>query len=117
MTLRQARGTDAAHYGKEPHPVPRGDTMKYLVTWQLTDPSRLRAAADRFLENGGKPPEGATLVGRWFGTNRKGCAVLEASDPKPIFELVSQWQEFMQMEATPALEDDDAGAIFGKLYG
>jgi uncharacterized protein DUF3303 len=91
--------------------------MKYLVTWQLTDPSTLRAAAERFLENGGKPPEGATLVGRWFGTNGKGCAVLEASEPTPVFELVSQWQEFMQMEATPALEDDEAGPIFGKLYG
>ena len=64
--------------------------MKYLVMWHLTDPSSLRAAAERFLENGGTPPEGATLVGRWFGTNGKGCAVLEASDPKPVFELVSQ---------------------------
>jgi hypothetical protein len=34
-----------------------------------------------------------------------------------VFEAVAEWQEFMEVEATPVLEDDDAGAIFGKLYG
>jgi hypothetical protein len=91
--------------------------MKYLVQWHLSEPATLRSAAERFLQTGGKTPDGATLLGRWFGMNGKGCALLEASDPKPVFELVSEWQEFMEMEATPVLEDDDAGGIFAKLYG
>jgi Protein of unknown function (DUF3303) len=91
--------------------------MKYLVLWHLTDPSGLRPAAQRFLKTGGKLPDGATSLGRWFGMNGKGCMLVEASDPKPVFESVSEWQEFMQIEATPVLEDDDAGAIFAKLYG
>lgn len=49
--------------------------------------------------------------------NGKGCAVIEASDPKPVFEMVSEWQEFMQIEATPVLEDEDSGAILGKVFG
>ena len=91
--------------------------MKYLVQWNLGEPSTVRAAAQHFLKTGGALPQGATQLGRWFGLNGKGCAVIEASDSKPVFELVSEWQEFMQMEATPVLEDDDAGAIIGKLYG
>lgn len=91
--------------------------MKYLVQWHLSEPSAVRAAAQRFLETGGKPAEGATLLGRWFGTNGRGCVLVEASDAKPVFELVLEWQEFMEIEATPVLEDDDAGAIMNRLYG
>jgi hypothetical protein len=91
--------------------------MKYLVQWHLGEPSTMRSAAQHFLKSGGKPPKGATQLGRWFGLNGRGCAVLEASDPKPVFELISEWQEFMEIEATPVLEDDDAGAIVGRLYG
>lgn len=91
--------------------------MKYLVQWQLSEPSTVRTAAQRFIKTGAKPPQGATQLGRWFGLNGKGCAVLEASDPKPVFELISEWQEFMEIEATPVLEDDEAGAIMSKLYG
>jgi hypothetical protein len=38
-------------------------------------------------------------------------------DPKPIFEVVSEWQEFLEIEATPVMEEDDAGAILSRLYG
>jgi hypothetical protein len=91
--------------------------MKYLVQWQRLEPSSVQRASQRFLETGGKPPDGATQLGRWFGLNGTGCAVIEASDPKPVFELISEWQEFMEIEATPVLEDDEAGEIIAKLYG
>jgi hypothetical protein len=91
--------------------------MKYLVQWHLSEPSTVRPAAQRFLKTGAKPPQGATQLGRWFGLNGKGCILVEASEPKPVFEWVTEWQEFMEIEATPVLEDDDAGAILGKLYG
>jgi Protein of unknown function (DUF3303) len=90
--------------------------MKYLVQWNLSEPSAIRAAAKRFLETGGKPPDGATMVGRWFGTNGKGCAVVEAKDAKQVFELVTEWSEFMQIEASPALEDQEAGDVMAKLF-
>lgn len=91
--------------------------MRYLVQWHRLEPSSVRAASQRFLETGGKPPDGVTQLGRWFGLNGTGCAVIEASDPKPVFELISEWQEFMEIEATPVIEDDDAGEVIAKLYG
>jgi hypothetical protein len=89
--------------------------MKYLVQWHVTQPVT-RTAAERFLQTGGKPPDGVTQIGRWFGMNGKGCSIVEADDPKGIFTLVSEWQEYLDIEATPVLEDDEAGEVLGKLY-
>ena len=47
--------------------------MKYLVQWTSSQESA-RAAAERFLQTGGKPPDGVTQLGRWFGLNGTGCA-------------------------------------------
>ncbi|WP_418002480.1 DUF3303 domain-containing protein [Mycobacterium sp. PDNC021] len=94
-----------------------GFIMKYLVQWHISDPSRMRATAERFLQTGAKPPAGADLLGRWFGLNGSGCSLVEAADPKPVFELISEWQEYLEIEATPVLEDDEFGAIVAKLYG
>jgi hypothetical protein len=90
--------------------------VKYLVQWTVTQEGS-RAAAKRFLETGGKPPDGVTQLGRWFGMNGKGCSVVEASDPKGVFSLVTEWREFIEIEATPVLEDDEAGEILSKIYG
>jgi hypothetical protein len=90
--------------------------MKYLVQWTVTQESA-RAAVEHFLQTGGKPPDGVTQLGRWFGLNGTGCSVVEAADPTGVFSLVSEWQEFLQITATPVLEDDEAGQIFVKLYG
>jgi hypothetical protein len=89
--------------------------MKYLVQWTVPQ-ATFRVATERFLKTGAKPPDGVTQLGRWFGMNGQGCAVLEASDPKGIFALVSEWQEFIDIEATPVLEDDEAGEVLSKLY-
>ena len=90
--------------------------MKYLVQWSVPQQT-MRPAVERFLQTGGKPPDGVTQLGRWFGMNGKGCSVVEADDPKGVFSLVSEWQEFLEIEATPVVEDDAAGEVLAKLFG
>jgi Protein of unknown function (DUF3303) len=63
-----------------------------------------------------QPSDGMTQLGRWFGLNGTGCAVVEAADPKGVFSLVSEWQESLQITATPVPEDDEAGEIVAKPY-
>jgi uncharacterized protein DUF3303 len=89
--------------------------MKYLVQWTVSQESA-RAAVERFLQTGGEPPDGVTQLGRWFELNGTGWSVVEATDPKGVFSLVSEWQEFLQITATPAREDDEAGGILAMLY-
>ena len=40
--------------------------MKYITIWNLT-PGHYNAAIARFLETGGAPPKGVTMLGRWHG--------------------------------------------------
>ena len=51
------------------------------VHWSQTH-ATFRAGIERFKETGALPPEGVTLLGRWFGMNGQGFAVVEASDAK-----------------------------------
>jgi hypothetical protein len=89
--------------------------MKYLVQRAVTQDS-VRAAVDHFLQTGGKPPDRVTQLGRWFGLDGTGCSVVGAGDPRGVFSLVSEWQEFHQITATPVLEDDEAGEFVEMLY-
>ena len=89
--------------------------MKFLVSWALPH-ATFRPAVARFLQNGGAPPDGVTLIGRWHGMSGKGCAVVECSDPKALYAWVAEWSEFLPVETTPVLEDADAGAVLGSIY-
>ncbi|HTQ16724.1 DUF3303 domain-containing protein [Mycobacterium sp.] len=91
--------------------------MKFLVSWSLPHGDGYRAAVARFLKNGGSPPAGIQLIGRWHGANGKGCAIAESDDAKAIFQWFAEWTEFMEIEATPLVEDGDAGAVLQSLYG
>jgi len=57
------------------------------------------------------------LIGRWHGGNGKGFAITETDDAKALFQYVAEWTEFMDIEATPLVEDADAGAVLQSLYG
>jgi len=94
-----------------------GWIMRFLVSWTLPHGESYRAAAARFLEGGGTPPAGVELIGRWHGGNGKGFAIAETDDAKALFEWFAEWNEFMDIDATPLVEDADAGAVLQSLYG
>ena len=82
--------------------------MKFIVHWSQTH-ATFRAGIERFKETGALPPEGVTLLGRWFGMNGQGFAVVEASDAKAL-------SEFLTIEVTPAVEDAEAGEVINALF-
>ena len=88
--------------------------MKYLLIWNLS-PGTYKATVARFLETGGAPPKGVTLLGRWHGMSGRGAAVLESDDPKALFELRAQWSDLLELSITPCLEDADAGAVLAGM--
>lgn len=89
--------------------------MKFLVQWSLS-PATFRATIGRFLEAGGLPPEGVRMIGRWHGMSGKGCAVVETDDASALYEWIAEWSEFLHIETSPALEDDEAGEVLGAMY-
>lgn len=88
--------------------------MKYIASWMLPQ-GTFHAAVGRFLEAGGMPPAGVTLIGRWHGMSGGGFAIVETSDAKALFAWVAEWSDLIPMTATPCLEDADAGAVLGSL--
>lgn len=91
--------------------------MRFLVSWTLPHGEGFRSAVARFLEGGGAPPAGVELVGRWHGGNGTGFAIAETDDAKALFQYVAEWMEFMDIGATPLVEDADAGAALQSLFG
>jgi hypothetical protein len=91
--------------------------MRFLVSWKLPHGETYRAAVARFLKGGGTPPAGVEMIGRWHGGNGKGFAIAETDNAKALFEWFAEWNEFMDIEATPLVEDADAGAVLQSLYG
>jgi len=108
-------GLPLRHVREEQDPVitTRNPSPQKRSRHEISGPVAPERARDTALCGRALPPD------RWKDAGRRDAprTLLEASDPKPVFELVSEWQEFMEMEATPVLEDDDAGGIFAKLYG
>jgi hypothetical protein len=41
----------------------------------------------------------------------------QTDDAKALFGWFAEWNEFMDIEATPLVEDADAGAVLQSLYG
>jgi hypothetical protein len=88
--------------------------MKYLTVWNLPS-GTFNATIKRFLETGGAPPKGVTMLGRWHGMSGQGVAITESDDPKAIFEWRAQWGDLLDMTITPCLEDADAGAVLAGM--
>lgn len=61
--------------------------MKYLVQWSFAQ-STFRQAVERFLQTGGVPPSGVTLLACYHGMNAKGCAVVEDADAAEVLSSV-----------------------------
>lgn len=89
--------------------------MKFMVTFPLTH-RNYKQRVSRFLETGAPPPEGVTLVGRWFtASHSKGFMLVETDDPKTIFKWTSQWCDLMDFQVEPVLTDEEAAPILAEL--
>lgn len=88
--------------------------MKYITIWHQPT-GTYNAAVARFLETGGAPPKGVTLLGRWHGMSGHGVAISESDDPKAMFEWRAQWADLLELTVTPCLEDADAGAVVAAM--
>jgi Domain of unknown function (DUF3303) len=88
--------------------------MKFIVSWTV-QPENFAAVVGRFLETGGRPPEGVKMLGRWIGMNGRGVTIAESNDAKALYAWTAQWSDVMALETTPCVEDAEAGAVLASL--
>ena len=88
--------------------------MKYISRWSVPQ-SSFNAAVVRFLETGGAPPKGVTMLGRWHGMDGTGFAISETTDAKAMYLWQAQWSDLLQLTITPCVEDAEAGEVMASL--
>lgn len=84
--------------------------MKFIVKWNIPKGSVVDAEA-RFLKTGGAPPAGVKVIGRWHGMSGGGVAIAEAGDAKPLYTWMNGWNDLLEFEITPCLDDTEAGEV------
>ena len=89
--------------------------MKYMVAFPLTKDT-FKARAVRFLDNGGQPPEGVTMLGRWHALGGDEVFVLaETDDPRMLYKWAIGWADLIDFKVVPVIEDDDVAPILREL--
>ena len=90
--------------------------MKFMMTFDWTPDTKTRSEAiARFRKNGGLPPKGATLLGRWTRADISGgYDLLESDDPQALAEFAFMWSDLMRVSIVPILEDEALAAVLDR---
>jgi Protein of unknown function (DUF3303) len=85
--------------------------MKFILTFTLLPATRDEAIA-RFLETGGQPPPGVTLLGRWTQVDLcGGFVLLESEDPQALTAFAHGWSDLLELTIAPVLEDQELSDV------
>lgn len=109
---RCSRGTSP----HRPSTVPtKGNSMLFTSHWRIL-PGNRDAVIERFAKTGGQPPQGVTMLGRWHDVaSGTGFAVSEANDASAMARWALEWNDLMEMDVRPALNDEQLGAVLAGL--
>jgi Protein of unknown function (DUF3303) len=88
--------------------------MQFIVRWKIPKSSVLASEA-RFLKTGAPPPAGVKLIGRWHGMSGGGLMIAETDDAKALYSWLAYWNDLLEFETTPCVEDAEAGAVLASL--
>jgi hypothetical protein len=88
--------------------------MKFIVSWNIPTGSVVNAEA-RFLKTGGAPPTGVKMIGRWHGMSGGGVLIAETDNAKALYTWLADWNDVLEFQTTPCVEDADAGEVLAAL--
>ena len=89
--------------------------MKFMLIFTFETRGRDEAIA-RFKRTGGRPPKGATLLGRWTAADLSGgFDLLESDDVKALTEFALMWSDLMQVRIVPVVDDTELGEVLERI--
>lgn len=88
--------------------------MKFIVKYNIPKGSVVDAE-QRFLKTGGAPPEGVKMIGRWHGMSGGGVVIAETTDAKALYSWMTSWNDVLEFEVTPCVEDAEAGEVMAAV--
>lgn len=88
--------------------------MKFIVSWNIPKGSVVDSEA-RFLKTGAPPPAGVKMIGRWHGMSGSGVLIAETDDAKALYSWLAYWNDLLEFQTTPCVEDAEAGEVMASL--
>ena len=88
--------------------------MQFIVKWNIPKGSVVDAEK-RFLKTGGAPPDGVRMIGRWHGMSGGGVLIAESENAKPLYAWLTSWNDLLEFETTPCLNDAEAGEVLASV--
>jgi hypothetical protein len=88
--------------------------MKFIVSWKIPKASATAAEA-RFLQGGAPPPAGVKMLGRWHGMSGGGVLIAETDDAKALYSWLAYWNDLLEFQTTPCVEDAQAGEVMAAI--
>lgn len=88
--------------------------MQFIVKWNIPKGSVVHAE-ERFLKTGGAPPDGVKMIGRWHGMSGGGVLIAESENPKALYAWLTSWNDLLEFETTPCLNDAEAGEVLASV--
>jgi hypothetical protein len=55
------------------------------------------------------------MVGRWHGMSGRGVLIADTTDAKALYTWIGQWNDLLDFETTPCVEDAEAGEVIASL--
>ena len=91
--------------------------MKFMITWKIP-PGSHKPAAESFLGGGAPVPEELQTIGRWHVPgSAQGFLLVEGDDEVALAQHAAEWANLLEVQMTPVIEDEAAGAALAKVYG
>ena len=88
--------------------------MKFMITYEIS-PENRSTSGKRFLETGGGPPAGVTMLGRWHkAAGLAGFVLCESSDAEAISNWCYDWNDLLKFEVAPVIDDEQAGRTLSR---
>lgn len=85
--------------------------MKFMITWAAS-PAGVKATRARFMETGGGPPSGVTMLGRWHSPQAvHGFCLAETDDAKALYEWVTRWDDLLDFTLSPVIDDAELSEV------
>lgn len=92
--------------------------MKFMFTFDWVPNSEMRAEGiRRFMSGEGTPPEGVQLIGRWTRADLSGgYGLVETDDLEKLAQFGLAWNDLMELNLTPVLEDASLASVFQRVF-
>ena len=88
--------------------------MKFMITYEFS-PENRNSSGKRFLDTGGGPPAGVTMLGRWHkAAGLAGYVLCESADAEAISNWIYEWNDLLRFDVAPVLEDEQTARVLSK---